>query len=119
MFAAFLVSSAWIFDYYHKSDEKVLDEIQRSASGKQPEAFLFCFTPSSYAGFKLQVPRPVPKKVFFESENKFLELHHSQRAYYFFKAEPLLSPRPLWLTQHQLLFSFYFSDNPDDIPATA
>ncbi len=111
-----IATSAWIFDHFHQRDKKVLDAIEQSRSQKQTETQLFYFNPASHAGLKLQVPRPTFKKVFFESESKFLVLHHSQRAHHSLKAEPLFIHRPLWLTQHHLVFRYHFSDRSDELP---
>jgi len=111
-----LTGTAWVFDHYYKGDKKVLDEIERSGSEKSTESLLFYYNPTAQVSCKHQSSRLQFKRVFFESENKFLVRYHSVRAYHFLKEEPIVFHRSIWLTQHNPMFRHPGSDNPDDLP---
>ena len=94
----------------------VLDEIEHSESAKSAESILFYFNPVIQVSLKIPVGRPSLKKVFYETDNKLILLHHSSRAYHLLKAEPIVNQRPIWLTQHTIIFRHHYSGNHDDWP---
>lgn len=111
-----IAGGAWLFDYYHQGNARILDEIERSKSEKPSETILFYYNPAVQLSLKLPVARPLLKKIFYATDDKLVLMHHSSRAYHLLKAEPLFKYRPLWLVQHTFIFRHHYSHDYDDQP---
>lgn len=113
-----ITGAAMIFDYLHeKSHGDGQEQTGNSEPEESREMMAYWINPAISVSPKIPPARPTLKKIFYETNNRFILLHHSMKALFSVKTEPDTGHRSLWILQHSIILRHPLSaGNDDDIP---